>query len=94
MPINIYKTLSNDETEDIAWLCNDNWDLTEQMKSLELWLIESGTQLPVGDYIADVGISVREGSEAKGGGAAFPPEAMSVMATKGIYLFISEYPKI
>ena len=93
MPINIYSRKVNEGNKEIAWLCVKSWDLTEQMYALEEWLKEKGKDLPRGDYVADVGICIRKDfKEGFGGGAAFPPEAMAIMADKGMHLFISEYP--
>lgn len=93
MPINIYRNDSCSEDRKIAWLCDESWSLVEQMHALEEWLKTEGVTLPKGEYVADVGISVRENFEGGvGGGVAFPPEAMAIMAEKGIYLYLSEYP--
>jgi len=93
MPINIYSNDPSKEDETVAWLCDDSWSLCEQMYALEDWLKKEGKKLPSGDYVADVGICGRSDfSEGAGGGAAFPPEAMAIMAEKGIHLFLSEYP--
>ena len=92
MPVNIYKNIVDGEPEDIAWLCDGSWDLCEQMEALESWLKVEGQRLKPGDYVADVGISVRTGADAGGGGAAFPPDAMRVMADIEMHLFLSEYP--
>ena len=93
MPIIIYNRKTEEKNDKIAWLCKDSWDLAEQMYALEDWLKENGKDLPRGNYVADVGISIRKNfKEGVGGGAAFPPEAMAIMAEKGMYLFISEYP--
>ncbi len=53
MPINIsdQKAENNDK---IAWLCDDSWNLAEQMYALEDWLKEKGKDLPKGDYVADI----------------------------------------
>ena len=63
------------------------------MYALEDWLKNEGKNLPRGDYVADVGICGRtDFSNGVGGGAAFPPEAMGIMAEIGMHLFLSEYP--
>jgi hypothetical protein len=93
MPINIYRNFSSMDGRTVAWLCDDSWSLCEQMSALEDWLKKEGKKLPIGDYVADIGICGRtDFSEGVGGGAAFPPEAMAIMAEKGIHLFLSEYP--
>jgi hypothetical protein len=93
MPINIYRKDSTDGDGKVAWLCDDSWSLCEQMYALEEWLKKEGKMLPSGDYVADVGICGRtDFADGVGGGAAFPPEAMAIMAEKRIHLFLSEYP--
>ena len=79
--------------DSIAFLCPDSWSITEQMYALESWLDREGRNLEEGNYVADVGIRARtDFDDGIGGGAAFSPSAMAIMAEKGIYLFISEYP--
>lgn len=91
MPTAIYRRDSPKDS--IAVLCPDSWSITEQMYALESWLDSKGRNLEKGDYVADVGIKARtDFDDGFGGGAAFPPSAMAIMAEKGIYLFISEYP--
>lgn len=90
MPINIYSEV--DSRERIAWLCEDNWRLPDQVSVLEAWLNKNKTTMKNGRYIADIGFSVRE--DARGGGAAVSPEMMGTMAELGISLFLSEYPSI
>lgn len=92
MPINIYRRISDAEVEELAWLCDDTWDLTRQIEALELWLADNEAALEPADYVADVGISIRTGSDARAGGAALSPKAMAIMGCKGIHLFLSEYP--
>jgi glutaminase len=91
MPITIYRRDSHKNK--IAFLCPDSWSIAEQLYVLEAWLDSKGKYLEHGDYVADVGIRARSDFDnGVGGGAAFPPSAMAIMAEKGIYLFISEYP--
>ncbi len=93
MPIIIYKRVPDKKNEHIADLCEGCWALVDQMEALENWLNEFGSNLPIGDYVADVGIVNRTNFEnGFGGGAAFPPQAMRIMSEKGIWLFLSEYP--
>jgi hypothetical protein len=88
MPIKIY---ADDESKtEVAWLCDDDWDLSAQVSALQAWLGGKGISIPQGHYIADIGFSVRV--DAAGGGAAISPEMMRCMADLGISLFLSEYP--
>lgn len=96
MPTVIYRRVPDKDkkNEKIAYLCDDCWGLAVQIDALEHWLNEFGSSLPVGDYVADVGIVGRTDFEhGFGGGAAFPPEAMRIMSEKGMWLFLSEYPE-
>ncbi len=93
MPTAIYRRDSPKDKTQIAFLCPDSWSIAEQLYALEAWLDSNGKNLEQGDYVADVGIRVRNDFDnGVGGGAAFSPSAMAIMAEKGIYLFISEYP--
>lgn len=87
MPINIYKT--NDGRDQIAWLCDDNWDISFQISELEKWLIENENLIEPAGYVADVGFEVRK--EATGGGAVVSVVMMRIMADLGMELFLSEY---
>ena len=77
------------KNEEIAWLCDGNWRLPEQAEALAAWLAEHCATLNPGEYVADIGITSRE--DASGGGAAFAPETLRMMADLGMSLFISEY---
>lgn len=88
MPIHIYSRAGDLETR--ALLCAHNWRLPDQVEALEHWLIEQQTQIPKGDYVADIGFRPRE--EALGGGGALSPESMRIMSDVGMWLFLSEYP--
>jgi hypothetical protein len=88
MPVKIYS--EHRPGEEVAWLCDDNWRLSDQVSALEAWLHDSQTKLKTGRYIADIGFSVRE--DASGGGAAISPEMMRRMADLGMSLFLSDYP--
>jgi hypothetical protein len=90
MPVNIYRvTPEGQENEDIAWLCDDNWRLSDQAEALKAWLTEHRATLKPDRYIADIGFSPRE--DALGGGAAISPEMMRTMGALGMSLFLSEY---
>lgn len=88
MPINIYRD-NIAEHDQIAWLCDGDWDLSNQVEALSLWLEENSDSLPVGSYIADIGFCWRR--EVCGGGAVLSPKAMKRMSDIGMYLFVSEY---
>jgi hypothetical protein len=89
MPITIYRD-NTAEHDQIAWLCDGDWDLSNQVEALNLWLEENGDSLPVGSYVADIGFCWRR--DAGGGGAVLLPKAMKKMSDIGMYLFLSEYP--
>src|SRR5262245_37470548 len=88
MPIKIYA--KDNPRDEIAWLCGGDWSLPRQISALESWLGDDGKNLSSGQYIADIGFSVRK--DAGGGGAAISPETLRAMADRGIWLFLSEYP--
>jgi len=91
MPISIYQVTSEGQkNKEIAWLCDQNWRLPEQVEALTVWLAENRTSFAPGDYVADLGFEPRP--DALGGGAVLSPEAMRTMADLGITLFLSEYP--
>jgi len=91
MPICIYQvTPEGQKNKKIAWLCDQNWRLPDQVEALTVWLAENRTSLKPGDYVADLGFEPRRA--ALGGGAVLSPEAMRTMADLGITLFLSEYP--
>ena len=58
--------------------------------ALEIWLKENRSKIKGGQYVADIGFTLRE--DASGGGAAISPEMMRAMADLGMSLFLSEYP--
>ena len=87
MPINIY---SEEPHQKLAYLCEDNWRLPDQVDALEEWLRQNASGIVAGRYVADIGFTLRE--DASGGGAAISPEMMRTMAERGMSLFLSEYP--
>lgn len=90
MPISIYLVTSGDkDNESVAWLCDENWRLPDQVAALEDWLVQTGSKLAKGEYVADIGFSPRD--DAGGGGASMSPEMMRSMADLGMSLFLSEY---
>jgi len=90
MPINIYSVTSDDaENISVAWLCDENWRLPDQVAALEDWLTKTRPTLAPGEYVADIGFLPRD--DAAGGGASMSPEMMRSMADLGMSLFLSEY---
>ncbi|GAB5540196.1 MAG: hypothetical protein Salg2KO_22990 [Salibacteraceae bacterium] len=87
MPVNIYNDYNGDQ---IAYLCEDIWDLPTQISELKNWLTEQGTELPSGKYVADIGFGIRNG--AIGGGGTINSTMIYIMSKKGIEIFFSEYP--
>ena len=87
MPINIYDQESNDQ---IAWLCDEIWELPIQLAELEQWLKKNVKGLPVRNYVADIGFDIRK--EATGGGGTLSAASMKLMADIGMQVFFSEYP--
>ena len=90
VPIIIYSAKADRTT--VAWLCDENWRLPDQTAELERWVRENGSILPPGEYVADIGFAPR--GDAFGGGGAFSPETMRIMADLGITLFLTEYPEL
>lgn len=88
MPIIIYP--EDDPKDQVALLCDGNWNLTTQVSALEAWLDGNKGKMKSGRYIADLGFCVRK--DALGGGAVISPEMMRNMTDLGISLWLSEYP--
>ena len=78
------------DNECIAKLAKDEWELPFQIVVLERWLIDNEELISSGDYIADIGFSMRK--NACGGGAILSVQAMRIMSKIGIKLYLSEYP--
>ncbi|MCU7806040.1 MAG: hypothetical protein KZQ92_11555 [Candidatus Thiodiazotropha sp. (ex Lucinoma borealis)] len=74
----------------IEHLCDDSWEMPEQINTLYTWLKENNGKITKGKFIADIGYSPREG--ALGGGVALSIEAMEIMVSMGMELYLSEYP--
>ena len=87
MAINIYE--DNEEHTKIAWLCDNEWELPDQIHALEEWLKDNQGKLKKGNYIADLGFSARKG--ATGGGPVISTDMMQLMINLGIDLYLSEY---
>jgi len=95
MPINLIDYSDVKEGErgtSIGHLCDDSWEMPEQVNTLYSWLKENKEKMPKGKYIADIGYSPREG--ALGGGVALSIEAMEIMVSIGMELYLSEYPPL
>src|SRR5688572_9254402 len=88
MPIKIYA--EDESRSEVAWLCDDDWELPSQVSVLQAWLEGNEAKIPPSRYVADIGFSVR--TDASGGGAVISSEMMRRMADLGISLFLSEYP--
>jgi len=89
MPINIFNQTNY---ERLDWLCDDIWDLPNQIESLEKWLRTKGIKLPHSSYVADIAFDIRK--DASGGGAVLNSESMKIMGDIGMNIFLSEYPNI
>ena len=87
MPINIYNQTNH---EKLDWLCDDVWDLPNQIDTLEKWVKTKGILLPKSSYVADIGFDIRK--DASGGGAVLNSETMKIMSDIGMDIFLSEYP--
>jgi len=91
MPVNIYRIVSdNEKSEQIAYLCDDEWELCPQIDALSEWMEKTGATLQPAEYVADVGFCWRRDAGTRGPVLAPPP--MRRMADLGISLFLSEYP--
>lgn len=64
MPINIDNQTNH---EKLDWLCNDVWDIPNQIETLEKWVKTKGILQPKSSYVADIGFDIRK--DATGGGA-------------------------
>ncbi|RJG15347.1 hypothetical protein D4A39_16655 [Alcanivorax profundi] len=93
MPIRIdeYQPGSEEaKRQNIAWLCDDDFELPNQLAELRKWVLSTAVDLEPGEYSVDIAFSPREG--AAGGGESIPVEVLRVMAEKGMELYFSEYP--
>jgi hypothetical protein len=88
MPINLY--VDDKQRTNLAWLCDESWDLPEQIDALEKWVKNNSSSLKNGRFIADIGFSIRK--NAGGGGAVLSSESMRLLANHEITIFFSEYP--
>jgi hypothetical protein len=88
MPIKVYKDV--DGRPEVAWLCDDCWELPAQIEGLGDWIRSESAKLKDGPYVADIGFSIRP--EAFGGGVALEPNIMKLMVDADMSIFFSEYP--
>lgn len=86
MPVNIYKEEAGEKLE---WLCDEVWDLPNQIDTLEIWLNKKGKNLIPSKYIADIGFESRK--DASGGGCVLSANSMKIMGTIGMDIYFSEY---
>jgi hypothetical protein len=89
MPIRIEK-LNGDDIKEIAFLCDDDWELPSQVGKLKSWILQNFTAMNQGEYVADIGFSVR--GDASGGGSAIDSKVLKIMGEIGMSLWLSEYP--
>lgn len=84
--------ITNDRTgQEVAWLCEEEWELPKQLETLEYWLLNEAADIGKGTYSADIGYSPRAG--AAGGGGKLSRRAMKAMLSIGMELYFSEYPE-
>lgn len=88
MPVNIYR--DDDSDEQIALLCQSEWELPTQLGELEKWLEQNTDDVAPGRIVADIGYWVRE--DASGGGAVLSAASMRKFSDMGIHIYFSEYP--
>ena len=89
MPIRISK--DDGSHEEIAWLCNDDWELPTQLHALQEWLSKYEKSDIAAKAIADIGFSIRP--DAFGGGAVLGTDTMRRFADAGVEIHFSEYPQ-
>lgn len=89
MPINIY---IEETRENLDRLCDDIWDLPDQIAALETWLENKEKSLNPNKYVADIGFDIRK--DATGGGGVLSSKSMKIMGTIGMDVYFSEYPNI
>lgn len=68
MPISFYSMDESRPREGIAWLCDQNWNIAEQVDYLSDWLKQIEGKIEKGSYVADIGFVTRR--DASGGGAS------------------------
>lgn len=90
MPIRIDRRNEDGNSSQVAWLCDNEWEMPAQLNALEQWLVQNRGKLEEGEYVADLGFSPRPG--ASGGGGVVSRQMMEAMLAMGVELFLSEYP--
>ncbi len=90
MPVLITRQYPDDrESEEIAYLCLNEWLLCQLVPTFEDWLEEYATTLPAADYVVDIGFKWRK--SAATGGPVFDSATIKKMADVGMSLHLSEY---
>jgi len=87
MPINIYENISKKEVD---YLCENTWNLPEQIFELEKWVEKNIDNISKSEYVIDIGFNIRK--EAKGGGSVISTNLMKKLVEKGFEIYLSEYP--
>jgi hypothetical protein len=88
VPVRIEKIIGSSR-EEVAYLCDDDWELPSQVAVFQNWLLTSTAGLVPNEYVADIGFSPREG--AAGGGANLNSTVLERMGKLGMSLALSEY---
>jgi hypothetical protein len=89
MPIKIYRPDEDAGSNEIACLCEADWELPRQIEVLGKWLANSASKVVNGPFVADIAFKARK--DASGGGAVIGPQMMRMMADLNMELFLSEY---
>jgi hypothetical protein len=76
--------------ENIAFLCENDWDLPSQISELQDWLNNNPELYPDTKKIIDIGFSIRP--DASGGGSVLTSALMTTLVNRNYELFLSEYP--
>src|SRR5688500_5843099 len=91
MPVSIYRIAPDDhDNAQVVWLCDKEWSLWPQIEALSEWLEKSAVNLPLGEYVANVGFCWRR--DASAGGPVLDVTMMRRMSDLRMSLFLSEYP--
>ena len=78
------------ESTNYHLLASESWDLREQFKILESWLIEVDGILEDADsWIADIGFTIR--LDATGGGPILSSSLMRLCLQNNVEIYLSEY---
>lgn len=90
MPIRITKYQDGKPHEEVARLCDGDWHLPMQIYVLEEWLKENHQKLNNGPYVTDIGFGISP--NAAGGGGALTVDAMEMLVSLDMEIWLSEYP--